>query len=94
MFRNEGGYGALHNWDTKLDTKIREELSGSFVSFAISGDPNHQGMNHWEPCTPGRHATFLFWDGDSETRINHDAELVAMAKKHDLVIDLAKIMKR
>lgn len=94
VFRNEGGYGALHNWDIKLDTKIREELSGSFVSFAISGDPNHQGMNHWEPCTPGRHATFLFWDGDSETRINHDAELMVMAKKHDLVIDLAKIMKR
>lgn len=94
VFRNEGGYGALHNADTSKDTKIKEELSGCWAAFAATGDPNNAAIGPWEPCAPGRHATFVFWDGVSETRINHDAALLEMAQKHALKVDLAKIMKR
>ena len=94
VFRNEGGYGALHSADTRLDAKIREELSGSFAAFAASGNPNQTCMEHWELCAPGKHATFVFCDGCSETRVNHDAELIAMGSRHPLVFDLEKIMKR
>lgn len=94
VFRNEGGYGALHNADTSLDTKIKEELSSSFTAFAATGNPNNAAIENWEPCEPGKHATFLFWDGKSETRVNHDAELIKMGKKHEMKLDLAKIMKR
>lgn len=94
VFRNEGGYGALHNGDTALDDKIKEELSGCWAAFSASGGPNHPAIGPWLPCSEGKHATFVFWDGVSETRINHDEELLVMAKKHDLVVDLAKIMKR
>ena len=94
VFRNEGGYGALHNADTSKDAKIREELSGSWAAFAEKGDPNNDAIGRWEPCRPGRHATFLFWDGQSETRVEHDAALLALAQKHEWKVDLAKIMKR
>lgn len=94
VFRNEGGYGALHHRDAAKDTKIKEELSGSWAAFAATGDPNHPTIGRWEPCSPGNHATFVFCDGASQTRINHDAQLLALAQKHPLKVDLAKIMKR
>lgn len=94
VFRNEGGYGALHNADTKLDVKIREELSGSWAAFAEKGDPNNAAIGTWEPCSPERNATFLFWDGESKTRINHDGQLIELVRKHERRPDFAKIMKR
>lgn len=94
VFRNEGGYGALHNADTRLDTKIREELSGSWAAFATSGDPNNPAISYWSPCKLGEISTFVFCDGVSQTRVNHDAQLLQLAKKYERRPDFAKIMKR
>ena len=37
-------------------------MSGAFVSFARSGDPNVEGLPHWDPCGPDRTVTMVFDD--------------------------------
>lgn len=94
VFRNDGGYGALHSADPEKDVKIREELSGCWTAFAANGDPNNPAIGRWEPCIPGDNATFLFWDGVSETRHGHDAALLELCKKHERMPDfLVRLMK-
>ena len=61
---------------------MREELSGAWVSFARTGDPNCEAISTWKPYTADCHATFIFGDQVSETRIDHDTELVELVTKY------------
>ena len=82
VFRNDAGIGAVHGWDPATEVKMREELSGAWVSFARTGDPNCEAISTWKPYTADCHATFIFGDQVSETRIDHDTELVELVTKY------------
>jgi para-nitrobenzyl esterase len=41
---------------------LAARISGAWVSFARSGDPNHPGLPHWPAYTPERGATMIFND--------------------------------
>ena len=40
--------------------RLEDEMAGSLVAFARTGDPNHAGMSHWAPYTTDCHATMVF----------------------------------
>ncbi len=82
VFRNDAGIGAVHGYDPTIDAKLREEISGAWVNFARTGDPNGQEINPWTPYTADCHATFIFGDAVSETRIDHDTQLVELVQKY------------
>ena len=82
VFRNDAGIGAVHGADAAIDAKLREELSGAWVNFARSGNPSGGVVPRWTPYTDDCHATFVFCDTVSETRIDHDTELVKLVQKH------------
>lgn len=82
VFRNDAGIGAVHGTDAATDRKLREEFSGAWTSFACSGNPNCDAIPSWVPYQTDCHATFVFGDQCSETRIDHDAKLVELVQKY------------
>ncbi len=82
VFRNDTGIGAVHNADPAKDAKMREELSSAWTAFARTGNPNCEAINTWTPYTTDCHATFIFDDQFSETRIDHDNVLVELVQDH------------
>ena len=42
--------------------RLDRVMSGAFVSFARSGDPNVEGLPRWSKCEPGRTMTMVFDD--------------------------------
>jgi para-nitrobenzyl esterase len=53
---------------------LEDQMAGAFVSFAYSGNPNHEGLPKWEAVN-GNISTMLF---DENTRCvdGHDTELI------------------
>ena len=41
---------------------LEKVMSGAFVNFAKTGDPNTEGLPHWDPCTRDRMVTMVFDD--------------------------------
>ncbi|HJT88942.1 MAG TPA: carboxylesterase/lipase family protein [Bryobacteraceae bacterium] len=39
---------------------LAEKMSGAWVAFARSGNPNHKGLPHWAPFTETQRATMIF----------------------------------
>jgi para-nitrobenzyl esterase len=48
---------------------LAEQLSTTWLAFARSGDPNHEGLPRWEPYDVDRRATMLF---DVPSRLEED----------------------
>lgn len=65
-----------------ISGRVQDELFGALVNFARNGDPNHDGLTHWDPWTEEHPATMIF---DEETRLAeaHDRELL---EKHNSLI--------
>ena len=79
-----GKFGAVHGTDvgtafhntrgamygeTPAAMKIAGQHAGAWVAFARSGNPNHDGIPHWDPYAPEGRATLVFAD---DTRAEND----------------------
>lgn len=55
--------------------KLQEEVSGAWVAFARTGNPNHDGLIHWPAYDASRAATMVF-DKQTTVRDNYDQQLM------------------
>ncbi|HLG88660.1 MAG TPA: carboxylesterase/lipase family protein [Alphaproteobacteria bacterium] len=67
VFRNVADSPNLVGTDPDLPA-LQEQVSGAWIAFAHSGDPNHPGLPKWEPYGHDR-ATMVF---DKETALARD----------------------
>jgi para-nitrobenzyl esterase len=58
-----------------VSEKLQDQVSGAWVNFARTGDPNHRGLPHWPAVKPDQVPTMLF-DRTCEVRIDHDKQLI------------------
>ena len=59
-----------------VSEKLQDEMCGAWVSFAYTGDPNHEGLSEWPPVKPDELPTMAVLDRKSEARTDHDKELI------------------
>jgi para-nitrobenzyl esterase len=50
---------------------LADRMSGAWVRFARTGNPNHSGLPSWAPVTAGTKPTMIF-DTLCEVKVNHD----------------------
>ena len=68
VFNNvEPPIGILGNKQDRF--ALAAKVSGAWLAFARSGDPNHKGLPHWPAYTTEKRATMIF---DTECRIYED----------------------
>ena len=60
--------------------KLEDEISGAFVNFARSGNPNHAALSGWPAYTDQNRAVMVF-DRKSEVCSNHEKELLDLLRK-------------
>lgn len=58
---------------------LGEKISQSWINFAKTGNPNADGLPHWEPYTTEKGAT-MFFNNTSEMKYNHDKELLELVR--------------
>lgn len=56
-------------------------MSGAFVNFARTGNPNVEGLPHWEPCTDGKMITMVF-DDECYIKENMQDALLPLVQEH------------
>lgn len=61
--------------------KLEEEIFGSVLAFARTGNPNHAAIPKWEPSAPGQEHTILFSE-NTRVATNHDKELIPLVAKY------------
>ena len=61
--------------------KLDSVMSGAFVNFAKTGNPNTEGLPLWEPCAPGRMITMVL-DDESYTVENMQDELLPLVQQY------------
>lgn len=64
----------------RVTEQLEDEMAGSLISFAYSGDPNHPGMHKWD-CYSDNKATMVF-DRCSESRPAYDRKLIETLLKY------------
>jgi len=52
----------------------------AWVNFAKTGNPNHDGLPNWDPCTDEKETTMLF-SSNSVTKVNYDDKLAKLHKE-------------
>lgn len=62
--------------DLATAQKVQDEMTGAWIAFAKTGDPNTTNLK-WEPYTNNGGATMIF---DENTRLayNHDKKLIQL----------------
>lgn len=58
---------------------LAERMSGVWLSFAHTGDPNTEDLPDWKRYTPEEGAT-MFFDNTCEVKYNHDKELLDIVR--------------
>ena len=56
-------------------------MSGAFVNFARTGDPNCDGLPQWDKCAEGKLVTMVF-DDTCEAKVNLHDELLPLAQAY------------
>ena len=60
--------------------KLDRIMSGAFVNFAKTGDPNVAGLPHWDPCGDGKFLTMLLGDTFAQKENLHDELMPLVAQ--------------
>lgn len=58
-----------------VSEKLQDRMSGAWVSFARTGNPNHDGLPDWPAVMPHSVPTMIF-DRECTMRVDHDRELI------------------
>ncbi len=56
-------------------------MSGAFVNFAKTGDPNVEGLPEWKPCKDGEMQTMIF-DDECHTAVNMQDVLLPLVRQY------------
>lgn len=64
------------NWET-----LDRVMSGAFVNFARTGNPNTEGLPNWDKCEDGRMITMVF-DDTCRTQVNMQDELLPLLAEY------------
>lgn len=59
----------------KTAQNLSHQISQAWIQFARTGNPNHQGLSHWDKYTKENGATMIF-DNNSEVQYHHDESLM------------------
>ena len=78
-FRNTDRVPYTHGVEGTGD--LERQLSGAFVSFAKTGNPNNPYIPAWHPVESGKLNTMVF-DDVTEERTNYDERLLELIEKH------------
>ena len=73
IFHNADSLGGVYGGEQTQITQ--DEMFGAWMSFARSGNPNHDKLTEWRPYTEDDHACMIF-GAPSACRADHDAELI------------------
>ena len=75
-----------------VSERLQDQMTGAWVAFAYTGDPNHPGMPKWNSVQETCGATMIF---DKETRqeVHHDDELMAAMPDKPMSIGTARAPK-
>ena len=66
--------------------KIEEQFFESVISFARSGNPNHNILPMWSPSTEEEEHTMVF-DVETRERVNYDEALISAAVEYQSVME-------
>lgn len=56
-------------------------MSGAFVNFARTGNPNTDGLPQWDPCSEGKLVTMVF-DDQCQAKVNLNDELLPLVLQY------------
>ena len=70
--------------------QLEDEMAGSLIALAYTGNPNHKGMAKWMPFTADGKETMVF-DRRSECRANVDTELLEKIKTYGPPSGITKV---
>ncbi len=59
---------------------LNRMMAESFTNFAKTGNPDAEGMPHWE-CSDGVHVPSMVFGKETTLRVDHDKELLELARK-------------
>ncbi|MCQ2559028.1 MAG: carboxylesterase family protein [Oscillospiraceae bacterium] len=60
---------------------LNRVMSGAFVNFARTGNPNTEGLPQWAPCTEGKMVTMVF-DDECYVKENMQEELLPLVERY------------
>ena len=58
-----------------VSEELQDIMTGAWVAFAQTGDPNHIGMKQWDPATQENGACMIF-DRETRQENHHDDALM------------------
>jgi para-nitrobenzyl esterase len=73
--------------------RLEDQISGAYVNFAKTGNPNNKALPEWPAWTVGNKATMVF-DRESALRVEHEQELLALLQKAAPPFDLSALMQQ
>ena len=61
---------------------LADKMSEAWISFARTGNPNHNGLPAWPAYTPGNGAAMIF-DNKCQVKNHHDKDLLAIGARNN-----------
>lgn len=79
-------------WEAGVTERLEEQIFGSVMAFARTGDPNNAAIPAWPASAPGKEQTMIF-DKNTRVRCNYDAELMPLLVRYMGAIFAKKMEK-